>query len=795
MADVSITFSGDASELNAALADIKQEIGKTRQAVGGLSGSFALAFAGIQAGISAVKGALSGLAGISSAAAAMEQTGLAFNVMMGDAAQAAAYVAQLKKYAVETPFEFGDIADAAKTLLSMGTAAGKSIDVIRKLGDIASVSGKPLRELAFLYAKVQNAGLSNEVAESLEMQGVPIRRLLAEMKGISFEQVFEGISKREFNLSDLDAVLAKLTGAGGLLENMTQRQSQTFSGMLSTLKDGFAALALELGTPINAAIVPVMQQLIAYLDSITPQVQALGALLGQALSGAADLLTPLVSGVAGLAEAMGGTRTVVASLAAAMLLYAGQSKAAAASTLTLRGSLSSLIATLRGLSLPGAAAGFRSALAGMRSSLASTLTGMKLMWSTAWSTMATVTRTAMVAVKAAIVSTGIGLIIVGIGEALGALYSWFMGNADAAREAAQSAREFEKTLNALNKRAGKITTQGQYDEFMEQLEEQISDLEAQRADARSDDNEEMEEALSRQISLLVRKRAEYSRSIPLQIEAARAAEREAAAARARAEAEEELARRIDETRQKMADMQQQQREQEREQYLSGLDTEMQIRLRLIDAGGYRSVAELQAAIRDMERGMGSAEPGDEQRYATLLKTYNKIQELRRRQQEQDERERARQREEDEKTRQSAEEARADYQDRLALLQAEIAQDERKLELLKQQQRIVELTADYRRQGLENAVELARRMVDAELSAEIAREKSRERQQGGTRMSASWIQGSLSGVGGGGKSYLVGGGPMLTESKKHTTLLREVRDAVRKNPEVKITGNVEAVIGE
>ena len=87
----------------------------------------------------------------------------------------------------------------------MGTAAGKSIDVIRKLGDIASVSGKPLRELAFLYAKVQNAGLSNEVAESLEMQGVPIRRLLAEMKGISFEQVFEGISKREFNLSDLDA--------------------------------------------------------------------------------------------------------------------------------------------------------------------------------------------------------------------------------------------------------------------------------------------------------------------------------------------------------------------------------------------------------------------------------------------------------------------------------------------------------------------------------------------------------------------------------------------------------------
>ena len=42
------------------------------------------------------------------------------------------------------------------------------------------------------------------------------------------------------------------------------------------------------------------------------------------------------------------------------------------------------------------------------------------------------------------------------------------------------------------------------------------------------------EQLEKQISLPIRKRVEYSRSIPLQIEAVRAAEREAAAARAAA---------------------------------------------------------------------------------------------------------------------------------------------------------------------------------------------------------------------------------------------------------------------
>ena len=796
MADVTFTFSGDASELNAALSEIKQEVSKTKEAVGGMAGKFAIAFAAIQAGIAAVKSAFSSLGEISSAAAAMEQTSLAFTVMMGDAATAAEYVAQLKKYAAETPFEFGDISDAAKTLLSMGTEAEKSIEVIKRLGDIASVSGKPLRELAFLYAKAQNAGLTNEVAESLEMQGVPIRRMLAEMKGISFEQVFQGISKRQFGLADLDAVLAKLTGAGGLLENMTQRQSRTFSGMLSTLTDGFNALAVELGTPINAAMMPVMQELTAYLESITPQVQEFAQGIASCFTGIVDVISPIISGIGSLVEMLGGAKTVVASLAAAMLMYVGNSKAATASTVSLRGSMASLVTTIKGLNMTTFVAGFKSAMTGIRSAMAASLTGMKVMWSTAWTTMATVTRAAMVAVKAAIVSTGIGLIIVGIGEALGALYSWFMGNSEAAKEAAQSAREFEKSLKGLNKRASKITTHEQYEDFIESLDEQIADLQSRRREAELEDKDELVKALTRQIHTLYRKRSEYRRTIPLQIEAAEAAEREAAAARAQAEAQEELRKKIEATQQRMVQLYKQNREMERERYLSELDTETQIRLRLSDAGGFQSLEELQKAIRDMENRIGWANVGDDERYERLIKTRNKILELRRQQSQLEERERRKQQEDAEKARQTAEEATRDYVDRMALLQAEIAQDEKKLEILKRQQRIVELTADYRRKGLEDAEQLARQMVEAELNAEIAREKNREKQnRSATRMSSAWIQGSQAGVGGGGRSYLIGGGPMLTESKKHTTLLREVRDAVRKRQQVKVTGNVEAVLGD
>ncbi len=47
MADVTFTFSGDATSLQNALNEIKGEIGKTKESVQGLAGQFAASFAAI----------------------------------------------------------------------------------------------------------------------------------------------------------------------------------------------------------------------------------------------------------------------------------------------------------------------------------------------------------------------------------------------------------------------------------------------------------------------------------------------------------------------------------------------------------------------------------------------------------------------------------------------------------------------------------------------------------------------------------------------------------------------------
>ncbi len=802
MADVTFTFSGDATSLQNALNEIKGEVGKTKESVQGLAGQFAASFAAIGAAIAAVKGAFATLSGISSAAAAMEQTGLAFKVMMGDAAAAAEYVAKLREYAAETPFEFGDISDAGKTLLSMGTAAEKSIEVIRKLGDIASVSGKPLKELAFLYAKVQNSGLSNEVAESLEMQGVPIRKLIAEMKGISFEDVFKGISKRQFNLDDLDAALDKLTGPGGLLENMTKLQSQTFSGALSTLTDGFSALAVEMGTPINAAILPVLADLTAYVDSLTPTIQQFGQTLATIFEGTVSVITPIVSGIGELVSILGGAETVIASAAAAMLMYVGNTKTATTSTVSFRAQLVAMGNTIKGLSFSSFVTGYRTALSGLKTSMSSTLSGLKVTWSIAWTTMATVTRTAMVAVKTAIVSTGIGIIIVAIGEALGALYSWFMGNSEAAERAAESAREFEKSLRNINKQAEKVKTHEQYEGFMEQLGERMEDLRDQRDMAVvKDEDEEVIKLLDLQLARLRERKRHYEETLPKQVEAAIAAERAAEALRRQKEEAAELERKLAAAREKLYDLAQRQRETERENYLSGLAPEVQIQLRLSDATAYgQTIHTIETLRQEMQDILNKPiiTPDDTARYEKLASTYNKIVELQRRGREEAERtaETERRRaEEAAKQEQARQRAASDYDMAVKMLQAEIAGNEKRLEVLKQQQRITQLTAEYQRQGLEDAEARAKRMVALEKQLEEMQEKQEKRekqQQGRSRQSGSRISDSYASVGGGGRSVVIGG-PLLSETKKQTRLLEGIGANTKRPPTVQVTGNVDAVI--
>ena len=803
MADVSFTFSGDAASLQNALNEIKGEVRKTKDSVQGLAGQFTASFAAIGGAIAAVKGAFAFFSNIPAQAARIEDLRVTFTQMTGDAEQAGQILDDLWHDAANGAVGLEEMAATAKPLLNVFSDSASIREWSRRFADIATGSGVAADQLSKVFSRAMAIGkIDSRAIDTLARQGIPIYQELAAVIGTTTEAVQAMVKKGLVSADQYAAAFRRMTDEGGKYYNLSSQLSNTSAGSWGTMLENINRVAAKLGEPINEAFTPVLQSIAVALEESLPAVQAFAGSFGSAFSGVVAVISSIVSGIGELVSVLGGAETVVAAAAAALLMYVGNTKAATASTVSFRAQLTTLGNTIKGLSFSSFVTGFRTALSGLKSAMTATLTGLKLTWSVTWSTMATVTRAAMVAVKAAIVSTGIGLIIVGIGEALGALYSWFAGNSEAAERAAESTRQFEKSLNSLNKQAGKVKTHEQYDSFMEQLDERLDDLRDQRDMAvAKDEDEEVIALLDQQIARLRQKRRHYEETLPIQIEEAIAAERAAEAMRKQAEEAAELERKLAAAREKLNDLYRRQRENEREQYLSGLAPEVQIQLRLADATAYgqtrHTIESLRKEMEDIMRKPVVTEQ-DVARYEMLASTYNKITELQRRSREEAERtaETERRRaEEAAKQEQARQNAARDYDMAVRMLQAEIAGDERRLQVLKQQQRITQLTAEYQRQGLEDAEARAKRMVALEKQLEEAQEKQKQqeqKQQGRSRQQGTRITDSMAGVGGGGRSVVIGG-PLVSETKKQTRLLEGIGNNTRRGPTIQVSGNVEAVI--
>ena len=803
MADVSFTFSGDAASLQNALNEIKGEVRKTKDSVQGLAGQFTASFAAIGGAIAAVKGAFAFFSNIPAQAARIEDLRVTFTQMTGDAEQAGQILDDLWHDAANGAVGLEEMAATAKPLLNVFSDSASIREWSRRFADIATGSGVAADQLSKVFSRAMAIGkIDSRAIDTLARQGIPIYQELAAVIGTTTEAVQDMVKKGLVSADQYAAAFRRMTDEGGKYYNLSSQLSNTSAGSWGTMLENINRVAAKLGEPINEAFTPVLQSIAVALEESLPAVQAFAGSFGSAFSGVVEVISPIVSGIGELVSVLGGAETVVAAAAAALLMYVGNSKAATASTVSFRAQLTTLGNTIKGLSFSSFVTGFRTALSGLKSAMTATLTGLKLTWSVTWSTMATVTRAAMVAVKAAIVSTGIGLIIVGIGEALGALYSWFAGNSEAAERAAESTRQFEKSLSNLNKQAGKVKTHEQYDSFMEQLDERLDDLRDQRDMAvAKDEDEEVIALLDQQIARLRQKRRHYEETLPIQIEEAIAAERAAEAMRRQQEEAAELERKLAAAREKLNDLYRRQRENEREQYLSGLAPEVQIQLRLADATAYgqtrHTIESLRKEMEDIMRKPVVTEQ-DVARYEKLAATHNKIVELQRRGREEAERtaETERRRaEEAAKQEQARQNAARDYDVAVKMLQAEIAGDERRLQVLKQQQRITQLTAEYQRQGLEDAEARAKRMVALEKQLEEAQEKQKQqeqKQQGRSRQQGTRITDSMAGVGGGGRSVVIGG-PLVSETKKQTRLLEGIGNNTRRGPTIQVSGNVEAVI--
>lgn len=183
-----------------------------------------------------------------------EQTQIQFETLLRSAEQGRMMIAEIKKLAVETPFEFPQLAQAGRQLLAYKFAAQDVPQILRTIVDAASLTGGAQNIEAITRALGQIQARGKAAAQDLNQLsevGINAFDMLAKAAGIAETEMRDLISKGV--VDGTEAVRAILLGLEKDFGGGAEKLSKTFLGRLSTLLDAIKEQAKELGNAILEA--------------------------------------------------------------------------------------------------------------------------------------------------------------------------------------------------------------------------------------------------------------------------------------------------------------------------------------------------------------------------------------------------------------------------------------------------------------------------------------------------------------------------------------------------------------
>lgn len=256
-----------------------------------LIGSLTLAVSGLQGAASLMSDAFDD-------AASMERTATAIGTITKSARLTEAVMRDLRKLAADTPFELSELAPAARALLGAGTATTEVAKQLKTLGDIASGADTDLQGIVSVFNQVRGKGklLTDDFIQLAERGVAGLREEIAKFEGISTDAVADALSKGAVSAQDLTGVFQRMTSAGGIAFQAMERQSQTFSGKLSTLSDAWNSLQVAFAAPINDALKPVIDDMASLTDMLAPAFGLVGDEIADLVTSAHLFVTSVGSG-------------------------------------------------------------------------------------------------------------------------------------------------------------------------------------------------------------------------------------------------------------------------------------------------------------------------------------------------------------------------------------------------------------------------------------------------------------------------------------------------------------------
>lgn len=318
ISELTVVIDADTKGLDAGIKKAEKSVGGfgdslTKGLGMGLGfGAVGVAVGAIGTAVGALKGSVVDLNG------SLEQSQIAFTTMLGSGEKAESFLGDLQKFAAQTPFEFPDLVSASKRMLAFGFESKQVVPLLTAVGDaVAAVGGGAdvIEGVTTAIGQMQAKGkVSAEEMGQLAERGIPAWDMLAKKLGVSVAEAMDMVSKGQVKAATF--VEAFQEGSAARFGGMMAKQSQTWSGALSTITDSLSMATAKAFQPFFALISEGAIALAGFLqsdtftawasaaaDAIVAVVAALrtfidaGVALGAELAPAFDAITTAVSGL------------------------------------------------------------------------------------------------------------------------------------------------------------------------------------------------------------------------------------------------------------------------------------------------------------------------------------------------------------------------------------------------------------------------------------------------------------------------------------------------------------------
>lgn len=196
----------------------------------------------------------------------LEQTTIAFQTLVGNIDYANALLKEIKLFSAKTPFEFGDIAKAAQVMMSFSIPAEQVMENIKMIGDISAGNKQKFEALTLAFSQVASTGrlMGQDLLQMINAGFNPLM-VISEKTGKSIAVLKKEMEEGKISFEMVKEAFRTATSEGGQFYGMMEKQSQSFLGLVSTLKDNLKTLLVTIS---EGAFIKLKEQLSKVIEVV-----------------------------------------------------------------------------------------------------------------------------------------------------------------------------------------------------------------------------------------------------------------------------------------------------------------------------------------------------------------------------------------------------------------------------------------------------------------------------------------------------------------------------------------------